>query len=272
MKSSDQVINDQEFKQLLLEEMTYFDEFCTKHEITYFLFYGSMLGAARHGGFIPWDDDIDVAVPYIDYIKLVNLFNQESARYKLVSFQTNSKYTLPLPKIIDTKTKLIQDYHRYEKVDLGIYIDIFVFNGVPDKKDAGEKYLNKAKRMTKGWIHATSEFEVTSGNLVFNILKYIYHTPNRIIGYKYYLEKMNSLAKKYDFYSSIYVSNLSFVNIDCLYLLEDFVPIRMKFENREFVMPKGYDRLLTQRYGDWRKLPEINMQKSEHRYKCYYAD
>lgn len=265
-------INDNEFKKLLLDEMTFFDEFCTRHDITYYLFYGSMLGAARHGGFIPWDDDIDVAVPYKDYLRLVDLFNEESDRYKLISTHTNPDYTLPLPKIIDTKTRLIQKYHRIEKVDLGIYIDLFIFNGLPEEKSEAEKYLTIAKNLTKGWIHSSSTFAGKDGSLVSNIAKYIAHTPSRIRGYNYYLMEIEKMASKYDFYQSTYVSNLCFVNIDYLYPREDFLPIRAKFEDKEFVIPAGYDRLLTIRYGDWKKPPSKNGQVSEHTYDCYLID
>lgn len=263
-------INDTEFKALLLKEMEFFHSFCEANGIQYFLFYGSMLGAVRHQGFIPWDDDIDLVMSRKDYYKLVELFNDASDRYKLVSMHNTPDFTAPLAKIIDTKTELIQNYGFRENVDLGIYLDIFILDGLPQNQGERQKYMKKAKQLTRKWMYSNQVLSLKDGIIIANLLRYFLRLPYRMMGYKYYLKKIDMFASKYDFDHSEYVTNLSLTTVDYEYRREDFEPLKVAFEDKYFYIPKGYERLLTQRYGDWRKPPEISSQKSHHKYQCYY--
>ena len=90
---------------------------CQKYKLNYFLAYGTLIGATRHQDFIPWDDDVDVMVPREDYHKLIKAIEKEShPYYKIISYETNQDFTVPLPKLVDTRTKLVQKYDIVEKV------------------------------------------------------------------------------------------------------------------------------------------------------------
>lgn len=260
-------IDDVTYKKYLLEEMVYFDYICEKNELTYFLFYGSLLGAIRHKGFIPWDDDIDIIMPRKDYYKLIEVM-KDDVRYEVVSMHNNDCFTAPLAKMVDRKTKLVQNYGYKEKVELGIYIDIFILDGLPEDKKQADKYYQKAKQLTKCWGAANHAFRTKGNSIIKDIVKYIYYLPCHILGDQFYLKKIDKFASKYNFYDSKYVGNLMFTTIDKVYYKIDFTPIYKEFEGHMFCVPKGYERILAQRYGNWKKLPPIDKRTSHHDFWC----
>lgn len=109
------------------------DKVCQEHNLTYYVWAGTMLGAIRHKGFIPWDDDLDIAMPRPDYDKLMECASEWlPEQYEVVAFETDATYPLPFAKIQDASTTLIERMHL--KYLGGIYIDVFPIDGVPTNK------------------------------------------------------------------------------------------------------------------------------------------
>ena len=104
------------------------DEFCRKNNINYWLDSGTLLGAVRHGGYIPWDDDIDLGMLRGDYEKFAEMFNKENDRFKFVDIETDRNFYCAYGKVLDTAT-VLKDGH----MDSHINIDIFIFGPNPDK-------------------------------------------------------------------------------------------------------------------------------------------
>ena len=128
-----------EMQLLELKILKEFDSFCKKYNLRYFLSSGSLLGAIRHKGFIPWDDDIDVYMPYEDYL----IFMEEypaGGHYEAVDWKKNSSYFLPFGKLIDTNTYLLHPGYPIQGV-MGVYIDIFPLAGY--KETNVEDFWNK---------------------------------------------------------------------------------------------------------------------------------
>lgn len=118
MQSMREIKDIKEIQKIELNILKYFKSVCVANGLRYYMAFGTLIGCVRHKGFIPWDDDIDVFMPYSDYLKLVQIFkNSDQKKYKLVSYETDDRYTAALPKIIDTDTHLIQNYGFVEKVD-----------------------------------------------------------------------------------------------------------------------------------------------------------
>ena len=113
----------QELKDIEFNLLKEFRAFCNENGIRFFLAYGTLLGAIRYKGFIPWDDDIDVLVPREDYNKLIRIF-RDSDKYRLYSFERNQKYGYPFAKLCDMSTRKIEFYFE-PLVDYGVDIDIF---------------------------------------------------------------------------------------------------------------------------------------------------
>ncbi len=124
-----------EAKILMLDILKQFAIFCEQHGLFYSLFGGSLLGAVRHGGFIPWDDDIDIAMPRDDYEKFFKLFKNSSLsqKFKLYDSSTFSDYPYPFLKLANSQT-LIHGFGKDTCFDMGVHIDIFPLDGLPKLK------------------------------------------------------------------------------------------------------------------------------------------
>ena len=99
-------IDSAQNKKLMIEELLYIDKVCKENHLRYYLAYGTLLGAVRHQGFIPWDDDVDILMPRPDYEKLISLINcrEERSKYKVLHAENNRQYNYPFAKLINTDT------------------------------------------------------------------------------------------------------------------------------------------------------------------------
>ena len=113
-----------EVKKIQLEILAYIDSFCKKNNISYFINYGTLLGAVRHKGFIPWDDDIDISMDREHYNMFIEKFNQDSSKYKILSLDTDKAYFNNFIKVVDTTTKIV-DNRNYKTFSCGVFVDIF---------------------------------------------------------------------------------------------------------------------------------------------------
>ena len=136
-----EICNLSEIKKIELDILRAFRSFCEKNSLRYFLAYGTLLGAVRHGGFIPWDDDIDVAMPRTDYERFLKEFRDE--RYEVYDLSKKG-YFYPFAKLCDTTTVLIEEMSV--KNSIGVYIDIFPMDGIADNDQSQH---SKAKRLMK---------------------------------------------------------------------------------------------------------------------------
>ena len=120
-------------------------EICEDQGLRYFLFFGTLLGAIRHKGFIPWDDDVDVGMPREDYEKLLGYFRENSDAllpFRLMHFSTNENYIYPIARICDTRYQV--DYSETKEYGLGLFIDIYPFDGWGDTEEDGERIYRQA--------------------------------------------------------------------------------------------------------------------------------
>ena len=123
----------EEAKQIELDILAYIDSFCKKHDIAYFINYGTLIGAIRHKGFIPWDDDIDIVMPRPDHDKLIQIIkNMNSPDFGIMdSYDLDSFYTTRILKVYSKKTCLKEFPHKYH-LEYGAFVDVFAVNGMPN--------------------------------------------------------------------------------------------------------------------------------------------
>ena len=251
----------------LLDILKEFQRICNKNNLTYFAIAGTMLGAVRHDGFIPWDDDLDVGMPIKDFL-LLRKFIEKDIKQPYVFIDTlNKKRNIHyFYKIENEKTTFIEEENvKFKK---GIWIDILPFSGTPDNNISLYIFLKKLYFYKKLDLYRNMNYNDCK-NIKQKILKIISFPFT--IGKKnnYYVTKFENLMNKYDFKKSkkiFYAWRLSFsykktikYSVFDSKIFNSF--ISHKFENTSIMLPVRYDLYLKKCYGDYMKLPPIEKRK-----------
>lgn len=230
------------------------DRVCREHDITYFLAYGSVLGAIRHGGFIPWDDDMDVIMPREDYERFVTHFDEWTKNeYHAISFCRNNTSAFQFAKVVDTRT-LIKARYVNEAYKLSVYVDIFPLDDMPrDKK----KVFRRNKYLTYALSLALSD--PSEGRTPFRrvVKKILYPLAKRMnpVTYACKIDENAHFCPKGP--EDVYVDIVAAGDPELAQPKEWFVPLEVPFEDRHYFIPANYEAYLTMNYGDWRTpLPE----------------
>ena len=266
------LLDFEDVKEIQLNILQNVHDFCMENDIIYFLDSGTLIGAIRHDGYIPWDDDIDICMTRNQYREFAAKFNKSSSRYKLVNHDNNPAYPYEFAKIVDTETVLIENVSNPYK--LGINIDLFILDKVPND----EKILNKIDSQIKllNIFLQMKYFKVSSigkSNRVFKIIAtpFIYFI-RLFYSVNFIIEKMLKIHSLYENCDSDYYAWTSnrFFDKKMIFKSEWFDEILVhKFENREFYIPVGYDEYLRTVYGDYLELPPENQRVTHHSYKAY---
>lgn len=259
----------QELKEIELNLLKKFHSFCVENGIRYFLAYGTLLGAVRYKGFIPWDDDVDVLVPREDYKKMIDLF-QDDERYHLYSFEKNKNYRYPFAKLCDMTTRK-EEFNLNNGVELGVDIDIFPLDHWADDFEKAKKEAKYIKR-TMFCLDLSKYEKVVANNFIKKVFKGCLIAGAKAFGSKYFINKIEKKTWRRDQSGSGYVGAKSW----CVYGERGIIPaeafsetIEIEFENETFFAPIGYDKYLTCLYGDYLPEPPKEKQKTHHNFIAY---
>lgn len=269
MHTRDERISFNELKSIQVDILSVIDKFCRKNGIKYSLGYGSMIGAARHQGYIPWDDDVDIILLRSEYEKLLSSFPEELDNVKIASLQTDKKWNRAFAKAYDCRTELQDAGHKYR---IGVGIDVYPIDNVPD--DEREWLSYEKKRIIMQRLY---EWKIS---MIFRkgraIWKYVFLPFTKLILLPF---TVRSMARHIERYALKYSNIMTFYVSECaqgLYKCKRFNRsnfdsfIDMQFEGMVFMGIKKYDEYLTTIYGDWRKLPPIEKQKPHHIFKAWW--
>ncbi|MEY8462818.1 LicD family protein [Streptococcus merionis] len=256
---------------LAFEILKYIKEICEQHSINYYLAYGTLIGAVRHKGFIPWDDDIDIMMPREDFERLVVIMREfPHPYYRLISSETDNRFQVPLPKIIDSRTILIQDYDIVESIPLGVYVDIFLVDGAGDDYLDAVKHYDQAFLYYQLWKKSCLKLFPSSLSYLRGFLRWIKNLPYIVRGSKYYMKLLKEHNTTYEFSKSHYIATFETGTSDaskCIWKKTDFDnKTKLEFNGDLFQVPKEYEKILTGEYGDYMVLPDIDKQVSHHSY------
>jgi lipopolysaccharide cholinephosphotransferase len=244
------------------------DAFCKMHDLTYYLTHGTLIGAVRHQGFIPWDDDIDIAMPRKDYEKFVAEFTDE--KVSLYSLRTVSTCRYPYTKAFDTQTQVFEGSFKHIS-EYGVNIDIFPYDYAPDDALRRKKLLRKVRfwqMVLKVKLSRVSSIMTLKQNLII--------APGRIllcfISASTLAKRIDRIARSLEDVPTGKMGNLVWGYgereiIDTSDLLETK---QMVFEEFNASVPVGYDKLLTSMYGDYMALPPKENQITHHDFKAYW--
>lgn len=265
-------LNLEQIKQEELSILSFIDSLCRKHDIRYCLAYGTLLGAVRHQGFIPWDDDIDICMPRPDYERFLQIWDKEinnkKTSFKLFSPQTNEAYYYEYAKIISSNTICKINQPLEEIKGTGVWIDIFPLDGVPNYF-----FIHFWKlRILRGLRSLSVYTSVPKVNSIKSLCIYILWKTIKKIGWKFFQKRVISLSQHYKYNESNYVSvSVLAENIKHKYNKELFEnTTEVTFEAKKFYSPKDYHSYLKTTYGDYMQLPSEEKRISNHSFEAYY--
>ena len=266
-------IKGKELKSVLLKTLLRFNKFCKDNDIKYSIAYGTALGAIRHKGFIPWDDDIDVVMLRPEYEKFEKAWKQyilnHPDHYKLWPEMDEENYFMAFcAKFFDTKTVLYEHFSKGKIVEYGIYIDIFVLDHIPVEKNEQRKLFMDVRFYWKWIQHFQRHFKKWNKFVRKNHLSFLpsLDMMARLLmkckdKYNKQCTPLVSLTQDYQKKSD---TNVSIYKYDWF---NDFTLV--EFEGHNLPIVKNYDDMLVATFGDYMKLPPEEQQVG-HNVEAYW--
>lgn len=269
MEKNNRVMTIDEIRQCQLEMMDLVDSICRKEGIEYTLACGTLIGAVRHGGYIPWDDDLDIALVRSEYNRLIEALQKTDLHH----FHIINNSFFAFTKICDDRTFIIEK-RKFNIPNYGVWIDIFPYDELPAVgTDESKALRNKLQRsLGLSTYRGLSYKSIPRGNVIA-FLRGV--AIKAIVG----LLPMDFFSKHWDKYKQRYNgTNTGFVGFPVPYdpacytnTVSEFDSyIDMQFEGHIFRALAGWDKYLTECYGDYMKLPPVEQQVSNHSYTAYW--
>lgn len=254
-------LNQDEIHERLLGILKEVNRFCTANGLRYSMAYGTLLGAVRHKGFIPWDDDIDILMPRPDFDKFVATFGKEpGARWRCLynTVNDNERFIHFFAKVHDTRTVCRQG--KFEKNKFGLNIDIFPVDGKPEDVAVQKKM----ERKLSSWSH-----RLNICGTKFDLLNFHQPLLSKIeahaMGPEYWARKCDTLMRSYPYGSSRLAGSVSVMynglrEIYDISMFESYT--ELEFEGCMFKAFSQWDKFLVQQYGDYMQLPPVSKRRT----------
>lgn len=238
----------------LLEIAKEIDRICEKYNIQYFLIDGSTLGAVRHQGFIPWDDDFDVGMMIDEYdrFKEVAIKEFQNTKYFYQDIDTDEGYNLTFAKVRDSETTNISIQHCKKNMNHGIWVDIFPVYSYSESK-LRQKLQNKLDSI----VYVAESDDDACGEMKYNFVKILCN----VVGKKRLIKGLHYLTRRVHLSSdskSVLLGRCEVVPRECFKDVE-----RVQFEDCIFPIPKKFDEFLKIVYGDYMKIPTEEQKQAD---------
>ena len=265
-----------EIQKISLDIMIRVDEICDAHDFRYYLYGGSLLGAVRHKGFIPWDDDIDIVMPRDDYERFIEFMEShvdEIKPLRLFTYHNTADYPYMISRVSN------DDYYlkveNEEPYGIGIFIDVYPWDGIGNS----EKEIAKRKGVASGLsslCYLSTRRRCIKENTKSRtrmLVKPIAFLASKVIGKRLFMHWLERMAKKYSYDQTEYVGCLVWGcdGIKGIFLrswMGESI-CKKEFEGHLFRVPEECEKALTRLYKDYMRLPSKEEQVPHHHYTAY---
>ena len=266
--------NQDELEHLHRAEMAIYKDFasvCQKYDIPFFAIAGTAIGAVRHGGFIPWDDDMDLAMLREDYEKFAKVMPRETeGKYILMGPDRREKYYNLQPAMMRIGTQFVTEQAFVSGYRPGIFLDLFIYDSIPEEETARKKMLRACRILTILYIMRNTQFfrllhEKTAMQNIKNFisgcigacLRIVPHSDEKL--YKMFLEKVNSCRGRSELYTALSDPGqaIMWIRRDEIFPLQE-VP----FEDSTMFLIREYDDQLKRHMGNYMEIPPPEKRKN----------
>lgn len=268
-------IDISEYKSLVKEMLNDFHNLCVEKKLRYFVAYGTLIGAVRHNGFIPWDDDIDVCMPREDYEKLIEIVGKQDEKYYMLTPSNSKYYFNNFSRFCSRKGILYLS--KVVSIDyLGPFIDVIPLDKVTSEKAERNLYYKTIRKLFMIIKHSLPMRYYRSLSWKGKIKMILYLPRNLFFRYFVRIDKLKQMKEEYITQYNSTDSDLLCGTFDIqsdkllIYKSEIEKLLPHKFEDITVLIPSGYDTILTRIYGDYMKYPPVELQIAHHHFIPYW--
>ncbi|MCR5819119.1 MAG: LicD family protein [Prevotella sp.] len=250
-----QITSIEELRGIQLDILDNIHHFCQQHKLSYFLSSGTLLGAVRHGGFIPWDDDIDIYMPRADYERFLATYTAEN--YRVVSPEKDRNYYFSFAKVIDKRTKMLQEGIR--GMEFGVFVDIFPVDFVPEDEAERQRVFKR-----KHLLFKIRRCKVAKSNPLDSRLAWMFYRflPISMAALQRCIDK---LIVKTEPTSLVCNMTDGGPGIKSCFSAEAIASsVDIDFEGHTYKTMVGFREYLTKTYGDYMTPPPVDKRESHH--------
>jgi len=267
-------IGQKDIRLIQFEVMQNLHDFMTENGLRYSLACGTLIGVVRHKGYIPWDDDIDIYMPRVDYKRLLELFpDTYREHYKLASYERCPQWHRAYANVYDDRTIWDEEKAKGE-LTIGINVDVFPVDHVPDDENEREVFIRN--RNVLNWLWIIKHTSIRGHNR--SLAKYLSVLFLKLLFFPLPARKVVRFIDKYTQKYNTQNSDRLFGLLGGVvekkpFLKKDFDELlQMPFEGHYFNVMKGYDDCLKNSYGNYMELPPLEKRKTHHYYQAYIKE
>lgn len=265
-----------EIKECSIGVLDYIAKICQDNNLTYYLCGGTLLGAVRHNGFIPWDDDIDIMMPRDDYEKLFSVWPKDCS-YGIRYFKNTAIFPIAYGKAYDLRTVKVEKCRSFG-TEMGIDVDIFPIDSIPNDDKETVEFFNEIEKIDKRLTIQLSQYikGLSIHTLLYNIKVFLVRLSEllNITSVKRIVYRFDQLSQKYNSYNTDYCGITSISHYGAKEKNNRSVyneVVNVSFEGKSYPAPIGYKDYLSHLYGvDYMALPPKSKRVTHHSYKAFW--
>ena len=259
-----------DIQQASLIVLKYIHQICEEYKLEYCVFYGTLIGAIRHRGFIPWDDDIDIAMKREDYDQFLHIMKEKESDnnpFYVDHFSTSTDYPHYIMRICDKRYTVIFDNTKHKS---GVFVDVYPLDDTGGDIDYWKKQVGRVDRIKKCMTLCTYKSVFYGSNLLHKLLNIPLLLYSRLKGINSFMCELDKLAQQFNGRNSGYVGVTSWERFPSQ-IKEEWIKelILVPFEDTQVYVPREYDKVLKAKYKNYMELPPADERVPHHNYVAY---